>query len=303
MNPNDVLPALSGLEQIGQAFARAKAAGRAALMPYFTLGYPNPEASLSVIEAAASAGADLLELGVPFSDPLADGPTIQRSTQVALEHGLTLAGCLEMTRTLRRRGVRQPLLLMGYYNPILSYGLERLVHEAAQAGASGCIIPDLPLEEAGELESALKEAGLALVFMLAPTSTPQRIAAAAQHAVGFLYLVSLTGVTGARAGLPEGLAEFIGRVRQATPAPLAVGFGIASPEQARLIGALADGVIVGSALIHAVDGAPANPAAAAAEFVSGLRRGLEPAASPTGRLDILTPELGDAHASQGFLGC
>ena len=273
----------SGLARIAAAFAAARAEGRAALMPYFTLGYPDIPTSEAVVRAIAAAGADLIELGVPFSDPLADGPTIQHSTQVALEQGMTLAHGLALTSRLRAAGVAQPLLLMGYVNPILAYGVARYVADAAAAGADGFIVPDLPPEEAGELEAACRAHGLALVFLLAPTSTPERIAAVVSHATGFVYLVSLAGVTGARDQLPPDLAAFVGRVRGATGLPLAVGFGIATPEHAAAVGALADGVIVGSALIKAV-GAAADPAAAAGRFVRALREALRRATNMSARL-------------------
>jgi tryptophan synthase alpha chain len=273
----------TGLARIASAFAAARAEGRAALMPYFTLGYPDIAAFEAVVRAIAAAGADLIELGVPFSDPLADGPTIQHSTQVALEQGMTLAHGLALTHRLRAAGVTQPLLLMGYVNPILAYGVSRYVKDAAVAGADGFIVPDLPPEEAGELEAACRVHGLALVFLLAPTSTPERIAAVVSHTTGFVYLVSLAGVTGARDQLPPDLAAFVGRVRAATGLPLAVGFGIATPEHASAVGALADGVIVGSALIKAV-GAAADPAAAAGRFVRALREALRRATNTSARL-------------------
>jgi len=261
------------LEDIDTAFSSARAMGRAALMPYFTLGYPDAETSLRVIEAIAGAGADLIELGIPFSDPLADGPTIQHSAQVALEGGMTVARCLKLTAELRARGVEPPLLMMGYYNPILAFGVGPFVEQSAAAGADGFIVPDLPPEEAGELEAACRARGLALVYLLAPTSTPERIALIAGRSSGFTYLVSLTGVTGARDSLPPGLTDFVGRVREVARTPLAVGFGVSTPEQARAVGQMADGVIVGSALIRAA-GQSRRPAEAAGEFVRGLMRGL-----------------------------
>lgn len=264
---------MDGLTHIANAFASARAEGRAALMPYFTLGFPDSQASLSVLESIAASGADLIELGVPFSDPLADGPTIQHSTQVALEHGASMTVCLGLTAKIRARGITQPLLLMGYYNPILAYGIERFVGEAAAAGADGFIIPDLPPEEASEMEAACQQHRLALVYLLAPTSTPERIAEAAGRSTGFVYLVSLTGVTGARQSLPADLETFISRVRSFTEKPLAVGFGISTPEQAGNVGRLADGVIIGSALISTVEDADV-PSVAAGQFVSGMRRAL-----------------------------
>ncbi len=264
-----------GRARIAAAFEAVRREQRAALMPYFTLGYPDRQTSLAIVTAISQAGADLIELGIPFSDPLADGPTIQRSTQIALEAGANLAGCLEMVAELRRINVVQPLILMGYFNPILAYGLERFVAQAAEAGADGFIVPDLPPEEAGEMEAACRAHGLALVYLVAPTSTPDRLALAARRTSGFLYLVSLTGVTGARASLPPDLHAFVARVRaQARPGlPLAVGFGISTPEQAAAVGGLVEGVIVGSALIEAVSGVT-DPAAAAARFIQELRGGL-----------------------------
>ena len=269
---------MDGIERIQAAFARTRSERRAALMPYFTLGYPDGETSLEVVTALAAAGADLIELGVPFSDPLADGPVIQHSTQTALQAGASVRGCLDLVRRLRQRGVQTPLLLMGYVNPILAYGVERYAADAALAGADGLIVPDLPPEEAGELRSACQANGLALVFLLAPTSTPERIAQAAACSTGFLYLVAVRGVTGARSELPPDLADFVARVRAASDLPLAVGFGIGSPAQAQAVGRLADGVIVGSALIQAAGARglkpPGYPAQAAAEFTRRLAEGL-----------------------------
>jgi tryptophan synthase alpha chain len=262
-----------GLDRISAAFAAARAENRAALMPYYTLGYPDAPTSEAVIRAVAAAGADLIELGVPFSDPLADGPTIQRSTQIALEQGMTVGGCLALTGRLRAGGVTQPLLLMGYVNPILAYGPARFVSDAAAAGAAGLIVPDLPPEEAGEIAAACAAHRLALVCLAAPTSSDERLAKIAAATTGFLYLVSVAGVTGARANLPSDLVDFIGRARRVARTPIAVGFGIAAPAQARAVGQLADGVIVGSALINAT-AAASDPLAAARDFIGGLRDAL-----------------------------
>lgn len=264
----------NGVAQIGAALHAARNRGRAALMPYFTLGYPDRSTSLDII-AAVARESDVLELGVPFSDPLADGPTIQHSTQVALEGGASVAGCLEMIRELRGRGLTLPILLFGYYNPFLAYGLESLAHDARLAGAQGFVVPDLPPEEAAELEAAADSQGLAFIHFLAPTSSARRIETVTGRARGFIYLVSVTGVTGARQSLQADLATFIGRVRAKTTTPLAVGFGISTPEQAASIGTLADGVIVGSALINAVDAAADDKPTAAAEFARSLRAALE----------------------------
>ena len=263
-----------GLSRIQQVFEKTRAQKRAALMPYYTLGYPTPETSLEILTAISTSGADLIELGMPFSDPLADGPTIQASTQVALQAGMTIPRCLEITSQLRERGAEQALILMGYINPLVSYGVERFVQDAATAGADGLIVADLPLEESGDLETACRKENLALVCLLAPDSPPERVEMIAHRTSGFLYLVSLAGVTGARKDLPPHLPEFVQRVRKVARTPLAVGFGVSTPQHARLVGELADGVIVGSALIDAVKHA-ADPVKAAGDFVASLRAALE----------------------------
>ena len=204
MNADKRILTKNGLVHIAETFAALQKQERAALMPYFTLGYPTAAESLAVVEAMARGGADLIELGVPFSDPLADGPTIQHSTQVALEQGMTVGRCLEMVAQIRARGVTQPLMLMGYINPVLAYGVEHYAADTRAAGADGLIMPDLPMEEADALEAACRAHGLALVYLVSPASTPERVAALAARSSGFLYLVSLTGVTGERAALSTG---------------------------------------------------------------------------------------------------
>ena len=248
--------------------------GRAALMPYFTLGYPDMQTSLDIIEACAANGADLIELGIPFSDPLADGPTIQRSTQIALQNGATLEKCLAGLEFLRQRGITIPLILMGYINPILSYGLEQFVSDAYSAGAHGFIIPDLPPDEAAVLQTLCKNSDLALIFLIAPNSPDERIKLVTEQSTGFVYLVSITGITGAREELPQDLQEFASRVRTFTDKPIAVGFGISTPEQARAVGEFADGVIIGSALIKAVTDTP-DYARAAGNFVRNIKNAME----------------------------
>lgn len=257
---------MTGIERITAAFST----GRPAFMPYSVLGYPTRQASLEVVKTLVEAGADLLELGIPFSDPLADGPTIQAATQKSLENGTTLADCLAMTRELRAQGVTTPALLMGYVNPMLAYGLARFVSDAAAAGADGFIVPDLPPEEAAEFEQLCRQHGLALVYLLAPTSTPERIRRVAQQSQGFIYLVSLTGVTGARSELSANLADFVARVRAQTDTPLAVGFGIGSGPQAQAVAQLADGVIVGSALVKQAAKGPEHVRGLAAELRAAL---------------------------------
>ena len=266
----------SGRLQIESAFRKAQERQTAALMPYFTLGYPDIDTSLDIIESIA-VNSDLLELGIPFSDPIADGPTIQHSTQVALENGVTVAGCMEMVAKLRQRDVTTPACFMGYYNPIIAYGLERFVEDARSAGIQGLIVPDLPPEEATDLVDYATRAGLAYIYFLAPTSNQTRIEQVTAQATGFIYMVSLTGVTGARSSLQGDLAPFIGRVRAHTDVPLAVGFGISTPEQAASVGAAADGVIIGSALVNAVDeavGEADEKAAAAAIFTKSMQTAL-----------------------------
>jgi tryptophan synthase alpha chain len=243
--------------------------GHTAFMPYYTLGYPDQETALDIIEACVNNGADLMELGIPFSDPLADGPTIQHSTQTALQNGVTVERCLKGVAALRARGLFIPFMMMGYYNPILAYGLERFANHAHQAGADGFIIPDLPPEEAGPMMTICEELGLAMTFLLAPNSPPERIQEVTRINTGFIYLVSVTGITGVRDTLPEDLEKFIGRVRRYSKQPIAVGFGISNPAQARLVGDLADGVIVGSALITATSKAD-DPIKAAGEFVKAM---------------------------------
>lgn len=243
----------TGLESISQTFTMARAEGRATFMPFWTIGYPDYDTSLAVIEALVASGADALELGVPFSDPLADGPTIQHASQVSLQNGTRLADCIAAVKTLRARGVTIPLVLMGYVNPVIAYGMERYAHDAAAAGASGFIVADLPMEEAGEMAGYCATNGLALIPLLAPTSTPERIRQVVAEVRGFVYLVSVTGVTGARDALPVDLTDYVRRVRSLTTLPLAIGFGISQPEQVKTIAALADGVVVASALIRLME--------------------------------------------------
>ncbi|TAH48503.1 MAG: tryptophan synthase subunit alpha [Chloroflexota bacterium] len=242
---------------------------RAALMPYLPLGYPSINISRELIRVAQEAGADVLELGIPFSDPLADGPVVQHATQVALQNGMTLKKCLEMVQDARANGVTIPLVLMGYYNPLLQYDLKKFARDAFEAGADGVIVPDLPMEEAEELQNAAHSQDLHVVFLAAPTSSEERLKKITKATRGFLYLVSLTGVTGARNGLAEGLEDFVTRTRAVTDKPLCVGFGISSAEHARRVAQFADGVIVGSALV-AKFGEASNAAKNARAFIQEL---------------------------------
>ena len=240
------------MSRIADGFAKAKAEGRPALIPYVTADYPEAGATEKLAATILDAGADMLEIGVPFSDPLAEGPTIQRSSQIGLEQGATLDSCIEACAALRKRYPVVPLMLMGYYNPVLSYGLDRFAERAAGAGIDGVIVPDLPAEEAAPLVQVCRPRGVDVILLLAPTSTDERIRKASEVASGFVYCVSLAGVTGARERLSEGLAPFLQRVRKFVDLPLAVGFGISTREHVRAVGELADGAIVGSAVINAI---------------------------------------------------
>jgi|SRR5437660_1829589 len=245
--------------RITQAFEQARQRGRGALIPYFMCGYPSPEQSVKIVLAAIEGGADLVELGIPFSDPLADGVTIQHAGHVALEQGMTVHKCIDVARQIAAQST-VPLLFMGYYNPILAYGIERFCEAASSSGICGLIIPDLPAEEAGPLLEATQKHGLALVFLISPTATNERIAMVAEltakEAGGFIYCTSLSGVTGSRDTLPSHLRSFIERVRGYTKEkaiPLAVGFGLSTPEHIAEVTSYADGAAVGSALVNLIE--------------------------------------------------
>lgn len=242
-------------------------------MPYFPLGYPDLDTSIDVIEALAKNGADLIEVGLSFSDPLADGPVIQKATQVALEKGITVRKSLEAVKELRDRGVEIPLVLMGYYNPMLAYGLERFICDAVAAGADGFIVPDLPPEEAEDFVEAGGRLPVSLIQMLAPTTPSERMEKIARNAQGFIYLVSVTGVTGERTAVSEGLGDLIERVHQHTTVPVCVGFGIGTPEQAKEVGRMADGVIVGTACVRTI-GESDSPVETAMQFAAEFREAL-----------------------------
>lgn len=229
--------------------------GHKALIGYITVGHPSLDATPDIASALAESGCDIIELGIPFSDPVGDGPTIQHSSFRALQHGATPGACLETAAAIRAR-LDIPLVFMTYYNLLLNHGLDAFCRDSRNAGIDGLIIPDLPPEEGAELEEAARKHGLDLVYLLAPTSTEPRIIEVTGHATGFVYLVSLTGVTGARTSLPVELEEFVQRVRDRTDLPLCVGFGISTPEQAVRAASAADGVIVGSRFIQLIDEDP-----------------------------------------------
>jgi tryptophan synthase alpha chain len=262
------------LRQIFQAARRRK---KALFLPYVCIGYPSYAASLKVAEAALTAGAAALELGVPFSDPIADGPTLQMATQYALEHGAHVDQAFQLIADLRRKGFIQPLLVMTYLNPIEQMGWETFGRRLAQAGGDGAIVPDLPLEKFEECNFFLKNRGLSLIPFLAPTSSPERVQKVDAQGAPFLYYVSLTGVTGARKSLAPGLSASLRNLRARLKTPVVVGFGISNKEQAAQVGKAADGVIIASALIQLISKTPVSKIAAkvgryCAEIVKALSR-------------------------------
>ncbi|MFQ3565575.1 MAG: tryptophan synthase subunit alpha [Aggregatilineales bacterium] len=241
-----------GTDAVSTLFKRTRAQNRPAFWPYYPIGYPDYTTSLQIIIAMAEAGVDGFEIGMPFSDPLADGPIIQAAAQRALENGVTVRTCLRAVSELRAKGVRQPVMMMGYLNPLLAYGPEAFVRDAKAAGADGIVVPDLPPEEGNEFIEFCQRESMALPFFLAPTSTAERVALVAERASGFIYVVSLTGVTGVRSTLSDDLASFVARLREHThELPLVLGFGISQPAHVNAIKQLVDGFIVGSALVRA----------------------------------------------------
>lgn len=246
--------------------------GRTALLPFVTAGYPTMETCEASIRAMAEAGADGFEIGIPFSDPIADGPSVQYTSQVALANGTTLKDCIALVARLRADGIDLPCMLMGYFNPVIKYGIERYVDDCARAGVDGFIIPDLPIEESDRVLSLCREHGRDLIFMVAPTSTERRLELVGERGSGFVYCVSVRGVTGARGAMAEGLGDYLDNLRRYIDLPLIVGFGISTPEHVREVAEHADGSIVASAMIDYLGKLPETeqPAAAGA-FVRYLR--------------------------------
>lgn len=255
---------------IRSVFAERKVEGRPVLIPYVTAGHPTRESTVPVLEAVAGAGADVLELGIPFSDPLADGPTIQKSSFMALENGTTVERVLEDLAVFRAR-CATPVVLFTYLNPILRYGFERFLSDAAEAGAQGLLLTDLPAGSDTDLESAVTASPLDFVRLAAPTTPLKRIHEIAQHGSGFLYYISRTGVTGVRSEVRSGLEAEVRKIRDTVELPVAVGFGISTPEQAAQVGSVADGVVVGSALVCTIEEEGIDAGAA---FVASLRAAL-----------------------------
>jgi tryptophan synthase alpha chain len=225
---------------------------RKALIAYITAGDPSPERTPELVAALERGGADLIELGVPFSDPIADGPVIQRGADRALKAGTNVSKVLEIARAIRKTS-QIPLLLFTYLNPILRYGLDKLAHDAREAGIDGCLLTDLSVEEASPYVGVMRAAGLDTVFLAAPTSTPERLKLVAEYSTGFVYLVSRTGVTGEQASVSQSIQPLINSMRAVTNLPLAVGFGISTPQQAREVARIADGVVVGSAFVRLIE--------------------------------------------------
>ena len=252
--------AATPLAKLEAAFAAARAAGRKALAPFVTAGDPDVATSVALLEAVAGAGATLCELGVPYSDPIADGPVIQASYTRALGSGITLENVFAIAKQASAR-VTMPILAMASYSLIFRRGIDRFVADATAAGLTGFVVPDLPLEESDELDSACRAAGLALVRLVTPTTPPDRAEAIARKSTGFLYCVSVAGVTGARTELPPGLIDRIKWLRTKTDVPILVGFGISGPDQVKAVAAVADGVIVGSALVRRIAEAAGKPRA------------------------------------------
>jgi len=264
------------MSRLTAMFERLRAERRTGLLAYVTAGYPSPADTVPIVQALIEGGADAVELGIPFSDPLADGATIQRANQTALAHGVSLADVLGMVRNLRAAGVTAPLLVMGYVNPLESYGLERFGRDAAAAGLDGMICVDLPPEEADPYEAVCRAHTLDLIFLVAPTSTDERLAEVARRASGFIYCVSVTGTTGARSGVAADLAAFIARVRAQSVLPLAVGFGVSTAEHVARIGQLCEAAVIGSAIIDTIErakpGEEAENVRAYVEVVTGRQR-------------------------------
>jgi tryptophan synthase alpha chain len=258
--------------RIADALGAIREEGRTALFPFATAGYPTMEICEAMIRAMVDAGADGFEIGIPFSDPIADGPTVQHTSQVALANGTSLKDCIALVSRLRAGGIEVPFMLMGYFNPVIKYGIERYVADCAAAGVDGFIIPDLPIEESDRMLALCREHGRDLVFMVAPTSTERRLKLVGERGSGFVYCVSVKGVTGARGSVAEGLGDYLDSLREYIDLPLMVGFGISTPEQVREVAEHADGAIVASAMIDYLNTLPeAGMPAGAASFVRYLK--------------------------------
>jgi tryptophan synthase alpha chain len=272
------------MRRIEIKFAELKSRGERALIPFVTAGDPDLQTTLKILFALDQGGADCIELGIPFSDPTADGPTIQRSSERALKNGLSLPAIFHLVKKFRKKS-QVPLILFGYFNPVFHHGLERFCREAAKAGVDGLLCVDLPPEESRDLKRWTDAEGLDLIFLLSPTSDDARIREVARIGRGFIYYVSVTGVTGARRSFDERLRSQVGRVRRATSLPIGVGFGISTPEQAAWVAGFADAVVVGSALVDKIEQAKTSAAKArqAGAFIAKLKRAMGESARPNHR--------------------
>lgn len=264
------------MSRIQATFTRLQEHGRKALIPFITAGDPDPDSTLPLLKALVEGGADIIELGVPFSDPMADGPTIQRASERALKHGMSLTRVLDIVRKFRLDDERTPLVLMGYANPIEAYGIEKFVRDAKAAGVDGVLTVDYPPEECESFAAILRGAGLDPIFLLAPTSTEQRFAQVARLGSGYIYYVSLKGVTGAGHLDLDDVTGRIPAIRKKIGLPLGVGFGIRDGKSAARIAAVADGVVIGSRIIEEIEGAPRQEAAARVRsFLCGVREAMD----------------------------
>jgi tryptophan synthase alpha chain len=260
--------------RIRQTFQRLKKERAKALVPFVTAGDPSFSVTTALLPALERGGADLIEVGVPFSDPMADGPVIQKSSERALKKGATLKKVLSLVAGFRQKSRKTsatPVLLMGYFNPILSYGLEAFARDAAKAGVDGAIVVDLPPEESGELDRSLKKHGLDLIYLLTPTSDAERIRIVCKRARGFVYFVSITGITGAGLNAEGEIRKKVAEIRKRTKLPIAIGFGISKPEHARAMGKIADGVVIGSAVVKLVESKKGRAPAALEKFVRSMK--------------------------------
>ncbi len=270
------------MSRIQQTFVELKKRGEAALIPFITAGDPDLATTLKIMRALEEGGADCIELGIPFSDPTADGPTIQRASERALKKPISLPAIFRLVREFRR-GSQVPVILFGYFNPFFRFGLDKFATQAAQAGADGVLCVDLPPEESGELKSCTDRRNLDVIFLLSPTSGEDRRRLVARHGRGFIYYVAVTGVTGARQSFATGLRRQVAQVRKATPLPVGVGFGISTPKQAAAIAQFADAVVVGSALVQRIEQgkSKADKVQQAGAFVAELKLAMKRACKKT----------------------
>ena len=282
------------MNRIDATFRALRAAGQAALIPFLTAGDPDLDTTRELMRVAADSGADLLEVGVPFSDPTADGPVLQRSAEIGLQSGASLPRALELVSDFRRAS-QLPVILYGYYNPIFHYGPERFAADARLAGIDGLLVVDLPPEDADELLVWTRPAGIHFIFLLAPTSGPDRVRTVLKHAAGFIYYVSVTGVTGVRPMQPESVEPVVRRLRQETTLPIGVGFGISTPEQAGAVARFADAAVVGSAIMRVVEAHRASPSLVpeVGAFIARLKAGMHP------RVPTASPPAWNHRVSHG----